>query len=194
MLNAQCRTCTITISWLYPFIELLTAVIFTVGMFRIEPRFWLGFGLLASALIITIRTDLEYLLISRYTTTLLIPVAYLLSFFNLLPITLLDSIAGSIVGYGLLWTIAYIFYKVRKRQGVGEGDFDLLATIGAFTGVTGVWVALLVGSVAGSLYSIYLVLRYKVPIQTTRIAFGPWLCAGALAYLMYGSYIVRLLL
>ena len=194
LLRAQCRRCKVSISWLYPFIELITALVFTLGVFRVEPQFWLGYGLLASALIVTLRTDIEYMLISRYTTIALIPVAFILSSLDLLPINLTASILGSLFGYSVLWVISYIFYKLRHVQGMGEGDLDLLATIGAFTGFTGAWISLLLGSIAGAVYSIYLVIRYKVPLQTTKIPFGPWLCAGALIFMLYGCYITYLFL
>ena len=93
----------------------------------IHSHYWLGYGLFFSSLIVTIRTDFEKMLISRYMTWGMMPVACVLSIFKLLPITLLQSIIGAIAGFGMLWLTGTIFHAVRKTNGIGEGDLDLLA-------------------------------------------------------------------
>src|SRR5690606_13178057 len=65
MLRGRCRTCNKPISFLYPLIEVITALIFLGLYFFIDPHYWVSYGLLFSALIVTIRTDAETMLISR---------------------------------------------------------------------------------------------------------------------------------
>ena len=184
MLRGSCRSCSHSISWLYPCIELLTACSFTALVAFFDPGYWIAYSIFFTALLVIIRTDAETMLISRFTTLAFIPVAYVLSYFNLLPITSTQSILGSLFGYILLWSIARLFYLIKNKQGMGEGDFDLLAFIGAFTGIAGAWVSLFIGSILGSCWGIYLLwLGYKP--ENTHIAFGPWLCLGALLYSLY---------
>jgi leader peptidase (prepilin peptidase) / N-methyltransferase len=187
-LQGRCRTCRNSISLLYPFIELLTAVLLSCMVLSFDYHYWLGYGIFISALIVTIRTDFEKMLISRFMTWGLLPVAFVLSFFGLLPLTLLESVRGALFGYAVLWLIAKTFHAIRNIEGMGEGDIDLLAMIGAFTGITGAWTALLLGSLLGTCASLvhFLVSRHF----HLKIAFGPWLAAGALIYIFFQDQIL----
>ncbi len=188
VLWGRCRNCRNVISVLYPFIELLTAILLSLIVLTIDQRYWLGYGLFFSALIVTIRSDFEKMLISRYMTWGMIPIGLALSFFELLPLTFTDSIQGALFGYVVLWAIARLFYLIRNIEGMGEGDIDLLAMIGAFTGITGAWTALLLGSFLGVIASlIEMIFSKRAHI---KIAFGPWLCAGAMIYVFYQEQIL----
>lgn len=186
-LRSKCRTCKANISYLYPLIEILTAIIFTLAIIFISPSYWLAYAIFFSALIVTIRTDAETMLISRFTTICLIPIAFTLSATHSLPITILNSIMGAIFGYGVLWFIAWLFYTLTHKEGMGEGDFELLATIGAFTGVLGAWLTLFIGSALGSLAALLIILKNKSAIST-KIPFGPWLALGAIIYVFLQKY------
>ena len=191
MLRGRCRNCGNRISILYPFIELLTAITLTLMILFIPQPYWLAYGLCISALIVTVRTDFEKMLISRYLTWGLIPVAFFLSLFNMLPITTSESLLGALFGYTLLWLIARAFYYFRNIEGMGDGDIDLLAMIGAFTGVTGAWVSLLLGSFFGVLASALQILLKGRFLR--KIAFGPWLAAGAIVYIFFSKQIIALI-
>ena len=69
-----------------------------------------------------------------------------LSYMHKLPLTAYESILGAVFGYAVLWIIAQLFHKIRKIEGLGQGDIDLLALIGAFTGVLGAWISLFIGA------------------------------------------------
>ena len=187
----RCRNCRNIISILYPFIELLTAILLTLMILYIQPRYWFGYGVFISALLVTIRTDFEKMLISRYMTWGLIPLAFALSTFKLLPISLPESILGMVFGYAVLWIIARLFYAVRNVEGMGDGDIDLLAMVGAFTGILGAWSTLLFGSFLGVIASLVQMLISKR--VRVKIAFGPWLAAGALIYIFLQDYIAQLI-
>ncbi len=181
MLCGQCRSCKQPISWLYPFIELFTAASLIALYLSVPPHYLFAYVIFFSALIVIIRTDLEHMLIMQATTLYIIPIAYVLSYTNMLPISLWQSVIGSCIGYGSLWSIAYLYYICTKKQGLGAGDFDLLACIGAFTGVEGVLCTLLIGSWLGSIISIVYILYTKQGMQT-RIPFAPFLALGAMIY------------
>ncbi len=187
----RCRNCRNVISSLFPFIELLTATLLTLMVLYIQPRYWFGYGVFISALLVTIRTDFEKMLISRYMTWGLIPLAFALSTFKFLPISLPESILGMVFGYAVLWIIARLFYAVRNVEGMGDGDIDLLAMIGAFTGILGAWSTLLFGSFLGVIASLVQMLISKR--VRVKIAFGPWLAAGAIIYIFLQGHIAVLI-
>ena len=67
---------------------------------------------------------------------------------------------------------------------MGEGDFDLLALIGAFTGIKGVFISLFMGSIIGSIIGIILIM-FKKSTHTTRFPFGPFLTIGTCIYIFF---------
>ena len=191
ILKGHCRTCGKQISFLYPFIELLTGLLTVLGATLIDSQYQLGYGIFFSALIVTIRTDFERMLISRYMTWCMVPVAFALSFTDRLPLTLIESIIGTFGGYGMIWLIAYLFFKLRKIQGLGEGTLDLLAMIGAFTGLGGAWLSLFMGAFLGSIVGITILVKTKK--LKAKIPFGPWLSTGAIIYVLTKSSLEQLL-
>lgn len=156
----------------------------------VEPGYWFAYGLFTSALIVTVRSDLETMLISRVVTLYALPVGWLCSGIELLPISMLESIIGSIIGYGMLWIVSRTFYLLKGHEGMGDGDLELLAFIGSFTGPLGCWVAVLIGSFSGTLYGIIQIIRLG---RSERIPFGPFLALGAFIYIISSSYFFDLL-
>ncbi|HEV2601103.1 MAG TPA: prepilin peptidase [Candidatus Babeliales bacterium] len=179
MLRGKCRTCHQPISILYPLIELFTGVLFTAAYILISHQFLIAYYIFFSALIVTIRSDLETMLISRFVTLFLIPLGLLFSFFNALPISTLDSLLGALFGYLSLYIVAQIFWWCTKKEGIGEGDFELLAFIGSFTGLYGCWMSLTIGSIIGSILGLLYMIITKSD-RSLKIPFGPFLALGAI--------------
>lgn len=184
VLKGQCRTCHQPISILYPFVELFTGVLFTAAYIIIPHQFLIPYYIFFSALIVTIRSDLETMLISRFVTLFLIPLGLLFSYFNLLPLSPLDSFLGALFGYLSLYSVAYIFWWCTKKEGIGEGDFELLAFIGSFTGLYGCWMSLTIGSILGSILGLLYMLITRSD-RSLKIPFGPFLAVGAIVYVFY---------
>lgn len=182
ILRAKCRACQSKISYLYPLIELFTTLSFLLLFITIPSSYWVGYGLFLSALIITIRTDLETMLISRFATLLMIPFAFLFSSTHYIPINFYQSLLGAVLGYFSLWIINKIFYSLKKQQGIGEGDFDLLAMIGSFTGINGAWMSLLLASFLASIIGLLLISMKKIS-KNTMVPFGPFIAIGAIIYI-----------
>lgn len=184
LLRGRCRYCHKPISYLYPFIELLTVILGLLLITRICSHYWIAYALFFSALIVTIRTDLEYMLISQHMTIYLIPLNLLAAAFGMLPLSLSESIVGALVGYGFLYLISFVSSTLMGKRAIGEGDLDLLALIGSCTGIIGCWLSLtigaLLGSVIGGTYLIMSGKSYKNPIP-----FAPFLAAGAIIYVLY---------
>lgn len=234
-LGGKCRTCAQPVSFLYPFIELLTGVLFVllyqkmtsncptefvrpeiadqiceawrnqnylvrpaVSGVALKSEAWkaleghVSYFIFFSALIVTIRTDLEFMLISRYMTLFLVPIGIILSALGFLPISPLESFLSALGGYLLFYFIAKSFYWFTGREGMGQGDLDLIAFIGAFTGLMGLWMTILIGSVFGSIASaIYLLASGQQ--RSTHIPFGPFLAFGAICYVLFGEQLMQLI-
>lgn len=182
-LRGRCRTCRNVISPLYPLIELMTAIILTLMIIFIKKHYWFGYGLFISAGMVTIRTDFEKMLISRYVTWGLIPIAFIMSYNDMLPLTLSESVQGAAFGYLVLFVIAYLFHAIRNIEGMGEGDIDLLGMIGSFIGITGAWTSLLLGSLLGIISCLVQMAISKR--AHPKIAFGPWLAIGSFIYIFF---------
>jgi leader peptidase (prepilin peptidase)/N-methyltransferase len=192
MLKGKCRYCHKSISFLYPLIELITAVIMPLLLLRVDSLYFPSYFIFFSALIVTIRTDLDLMLISRFVTLFLVPLAFILSFFSLLFISPLESFLGAFFGYGILFFIDSIFKLITKKTGIGQGDLDLLSFIGSFTGIYGAWFSLMFGSIIGSaIAGAYMLITKQT--QGFKIPFGPFLGLGAMMYVLYHEEILRII-
>ena len=191
MLRGHCRNCRKSISWLYPFIEIITVILMSALYWTND--YFMAYFILFSALIVTIRTDLEYMLISPWMTLALIPIGIILSITDHLPIIPLDSILGAGVGFFSLFFIGTIFTAITGKEGIGQGDFDLFGLIGAFTGLLGIWVTLLISSISASIFGITYLLLSGGLRRNVSIPFGPFLALGAILYVLFQEFIIEVL-
>ncbi len=194
LLRGQCRHCKAPISWLYPATELVTGLL-AVSLYAVtaEPLTYAAYALFFTGLVAATRTDLEAMLIPQLFSLGLIPLGLVAAWFGLIQISFLESILGSLVGYGVLWLIAQLFLKITKREGMGAGDYDLLAGIGAWIGPVGVWLTLMIASSVGTLLGIIYLYGTKQS-RSLRIPFGPFLALGAIAYLFFHRTLLSLLM
>ena len=188
-LKAQCRACKQQISWLYPFVEIVTSSLLFFLWRTIPAQYFPAYFIFFSALIVTIRTDFDEMLISRFVTIYLIPFGFLATMIHRLPLTPALSVVGMLFGYFILWCAKKISYHINKQEGLGQGDLELLAFIGAFTGPFGCWITLLIGSVVGSLISlVYMAItRQRIAI----IPFGPFLSIGAMIFVLFQEFFIQ---
>jgi leader peptidase (prepilin peptidase)/N-methyltransferase len=186
LLGGKCRNCRQPISLFYPCIEIFTAITLSLLYITIPAHYFFAYFIFFSALIVTIRSDLETMLISRFVTIFLVPLGCLFSACDLLPLSLRESIYGALFGYLFLFSINYVFKYLRNQDGIGEGDFDLMLFIGSFTGMLGCWMSITLGSMIGSLYGISTILlsHNKTSFHNTKIPFGPFLALGALLFVL----------
>lgn len=177
-----CRACRKPLALLNPAIELLTAASLMALYFTtFYPCPFFFYALFFSALIITVRTDYETMLISRFVTIFLIPLVFLYTITPYAPVSTAESVVGALFGYGLLYIIAKSFLLLTKKEGLGDGDGELLAFIGSVLGLTGCWFTLFISSITGSIIG----LIYLAVAQTDadlKIPFGPFLACGAILY------------
>lgn len=201
VLRAKCRNCKNKISILYPVIETLTSIILTslfFYIFYVQNNFvftknnifsFFAYFIFFSALIVATRTDLEEMVIPQIFSIWLVPLGFIFSYLNILEISFISSLMGAVIGYGILWLVAKLFKLFTKKDGLGTGDMELLALIGSFTGVFGVWFTIFLSSLIGVLVgSIYLYMTKNR--HDFKIPFGPFLVLGAILYFFFKSYFI----
>ncbi|MBD3273189.1 prepilin peptidase [Candidatus Dependentiae bacterium] len=197
LLNRRCRYCRKKISILYPFIEILTAILITALFYKIFAHgfylnsifsFFVHF-IFFSALIIAVRTDLQDLVIPQAFSIWLVPLGLISAHLGFLKISFNQSLFGAIIGYGILWLVAFLFKFFTKKEGLGTGDMEIMALIGSFIGPLGVWITILIGSLTGLFIGgSYLLIAKKD--QSEKIPFGPFLVLGAVVYFFFKYYFI----
>jgi leader peptidase (prepilin peptidase) / N-methyltransferase len=197
ILGRRCSECKNKISVIYPFIEILTAIIF-VGIFfkcfafqhsiEIWMILFVDFVFLNS-LIVATATDLRDMVIPQIFTVWCIPVGITFSYLGCTQVSLQESLIGVFVGYGILWFVARLFKFITKKDGIGVGDMELLGMIGSFIGPLGVWFAIAIGSASGLIVGGFYLIFYNHGIDK-RIPFGPFLAFGAFIYFFFQKIII----
>ncbi len=188
ILRGRCRTCAAPISWRYPGVELLTAILFVwvVAVLGLRPATGAAL-LLVSALVAVTFIDLDHQIIPDVISLPGIPLGLALSITGLGLVGWKASLWGILLGGGLLWVVAEGFYRLTGKDGMGGGDIKLLAMIGAFIGHLNVLVTLLAGSLTGAVIGSLHIFLHRGGDRNTMIPFGPFLAFGALIALLYGD-------
>lgn len=151
-----------------------------------------AYCILLTALYITILTDFQHMLISRFASLYLIPVGIIFAYANIVPINTMESFLASLFGYGFLWIANKIFYLLKKHDGLGQGDLEFIACIASFTGFLGCWFTILFGSITGTMCgAIFLTLHKQQP---QIMPFGPFLAISAWIFILFQAEIVQQLL
>jgi leader peptidase (prepilin peptidase)/N-methyltransferase len=188
-LRGKCRSCKSEISIRYPIVELITALLFLAAKlkFGFTPLLFIrDFPFLAILTAVTF-IDLEHRLIPDPLSLGGLIVGLATSFW--VPgLGLLNSVIGASVGFGVFYALAWLYLRYSGRSGLGGGDIKLLAMIGAFLGLGGVFAAILISSIFGSLVGIgWAVVSKKEKVMSVAIPYGPFLVVGALYYYLLGD-------
>ena len=189
LLRGRCRRCGAPISWRYPAFEALTALLF-VGILKrfgvtTEALVALVFGCL---MLVLAAIDFDHFLLPDRLTLPGILVG--LAAQPWLPRTsFLDAILGVAIGAGLLILLINFWYWLRDEEGMGMGDVNMLAMVGAFLGWQGVLVTFALATVTGALGGLALLIGGRLEFRG-RLPFGLFLALGALAALFFGDRLV----
>ena len=133
--------------------------------------------------------DIKHKLLPDSITLPLLWLGILLSLFNVF-IDLETSVIGAIFGYLSLWSIFIVFKLITGKEGMGHGDFKLLAMLGAWTGWKMLFVIVLTSSLVGAIVGITMILLKKTE-RDTQIPFGPYLAAAGWLSLLWGPQILQ---
>lgn len=184
-LGGKCRSCGNKISWFYPFIELMTGVLFAFAYWQ------LGWGIelivaffFISLLVIIVVSDLAYMLIPDKVLIFFLP---LLAIGRVLsPLTpWWDSLVGAVVGFGILYIIA-----VLSNGGMGGGDIKLFFLIGLVLGTIDTLLTLFLAAVIGMIVGITVLSKNKQG-RKTPIPFGPSIALAAVIVYFYGDLLIN---
>ena len=182
LLAGRCRSCKGRISPRYPLVEVATAALFVGCALTFQGPIRAAVAALFCSLIMALALiDLEHLLLPDKLTLPGIIVGLALQPW-IDGVTLLDAVLGTLAGAGSLILLINFWYWWREEEGMGLGDVNLLAMIGAFLGWQGVIVALFGGALAGALVGLGLMTVRKLDL-TSKLPFGTFLALGALVAL-----------
>ena len=193
LLRAKCSQCKTHISMRYPLVEALAAVIsvpivFTFG-FNAITLYVLVFSWILIALTFI---DLDHFLLPDKLTLPLLWIGLLLNTQNTFT-SLESAVYGAAAGYLSLWSIYWAFKLATGKEGMGYGDFKLLAALGAWMGITALPIILLLSSVSAVVIALILALLKKQQLDKP-IPFGPYLTIAGFVSLLWGEQLTQLYL
>lgn len=186
LLRGRCSTCKASISPRYPIIEALTGALFAVSAVQFGYG-WalLGAAILAGALVALTFIDIDTQLLPDSIT---LPLLWVGLFFNVFATytDLQSAVIGAIVGYLSLWAVYWSFKLSTGKEGMGYGDFKLLAALGAWLGWQVLPLIILLSSLVGAVVGILLIALAKRG-RNVPIPFGPYLSAAGVIALFWGK-------
>ena len=191
LLKRKCRACTKPIAYRYVVVEALTClvcVLVTWHFGALCPK--TAAALVLTCVLITLSfIDVEHSILPDAITLPSLWAGLLLSLWNVFE-TPTACILGAVAGYLSLWTVYQSFKYLTGKEGMGYGDFKLLAMLGAWLGWQSIPLIVFIASILGSLVGIYLMF-FKGNHRDTPIPFGPYLAMGGLVALLWQSELTR---
>jgi leader peptidase (prepilin peptidase)/N-methyltransferase len=195
LLGAQCANCQKSISVRYPLVETLTAILAAICAWHFGfgwealMAIGLSFALVAISLI-----DADHQIIPDSIVIPLMWVGLIMSLFHPLAgadtlfIAPQDAIVGAVAGYLSLWSVYQLFKLVTGKEGMGYGDFKLLAALGAWLGWQALPTIILMSAVVGAIIGIALIV-FRGRDRQIPIPFGPYLAAAGWITMLWGEAI-----
>ncbi|HEY0660879.1 MAG TPA: A24 family peptidase [Lysobacter sp.] len=188
-LRGKCRNCKAPISIQYPLVELLTMLLMVACVWRFGFG-WQGFGAMVFTgfLIAMSGIDFRTQLLPDQLTLPLMWLGLIASadslYFSAKP-----ALLGAVAGYMSLWSVWWVFKQLTGKEGMGHGDFKLLAAIGAWVGLKGILPTILLSSIVGAIIgSIWLAAKGRD--KATPIPFGPYLAIAGWIAFFWGQKLV----
>jgi leader peptidase (prepilin peptidase)/N-methyltransferase len=188
-LKGRCSSCKTPISLRYPIIEAVTAISFLVVAIHFGPT-WesvAAIGLTAMLIVLT-GIDIDHQLLPDDLTFILLWCGLFASLFNTFtdPVS---SIIGALAGYLSLWAVYHLFRLLTGKEGMGYGDFKLLAALGAWVGWQMIPLIILLSSLVGAVIGLGMIglKRHK---SSQPMPFGPFIALAGWITLMWGDHII----
>ena len=185
-LKGRCRHCHAPIGWRYLAVELFTACLFVWCFdqhgFSMQALAWAGF---AAALLCLAAIDADTTLLPDAITQPLVWSGLLAASLGLSAVDLSTALWGAVVGYLFLWSVFWLFKLVTGKEGMGQGDFKLLAALGAWLGWPALLSVVLIASLTGVARGLWLRARQRLS-EDVYIPFGPFLALAGLWVMAFG--------
>ena len=184
ILSGKCRDCKESISFIYPVIEAITALLLLAGFYKFGLTFdFMIYVVLAPTLVIITAIDIEHQIIPDIIT---LPGIVLGLAAGSYTIGYIDSFLGLLLGGGLFYLLA-----VFSNGGMGGGDIKYIAAAGALVGWQKVLLIIFIGAFLGSFVGLFQIAVQKKS-RKSIIPFGPFLAAATLITLFYGNLLIKL--
>lgn len=190
LLGGKCGFCKNSISIRYPAVEIVAAVLSVY----LGIVFGIGWPLLYAlvftyALITLSLIDLDHKILPDIIVLPLLWIGLIANCFSIFT-DLQSAVIGAMAGYLVLWGIYQVHHKISGKEGMGYGDFKLLAAIGAWLGWEMLPVVIMLASISGTIISIGFIVIAKRS-RDIPIPFGPYLAIAALVSMIWGSSILQ---
>jgi leader peptidase (prepilin peptidase)/N-methyltransferase len=189
MLGGKCAACNLPISVRYPFIETITALLWILCGLQFGVSDALAGAMLLTAILVVLTViDLDHQLLPDSLTLPLLWIGLLINIDGTF-VSLESAVLGAVFGYLCLWSVFWLFKIVTGKEGMGYGDFKLLAALGAWFGLTALPTIVLFSSVVGAVLGIAMILTGKQN-RDTPMPFGPFLAGAGLIHLFYPNVLL----
>ena len=189
LLRGKCSSCKTSISFRYPLVELVTAVLFVITIWHFGPNLQGLSALFLTAMLVAMAgIDIDHQLLPDNMTIPLMWAGILISFWAI-HVDLAASVTGAIAGYLVLWSIYHAFKLLTGKEGMGYGDFKLLAALGAWMGWQMLPLVVLLSSVVGAVVGLTLMATGRLK-RDIPMPFGPFIAAAGWIALIWGEQII----
>ncbi len=189
-LKGRCSSCHQPISARYPLVELLCALASVAVAWYYPPSWALAGALLLTWILLALTfIDLDKLLLPDQLTLPLLWLGLLLNLSQQF-VSLDDAVIGAIAGYMVLWSLYWAFKLLTGKEGMGYGDFKLLAALGAWLGWQSLPLILILSSCVGAVLGITLIIMQRQQ-QGKPMPFGPYLAIAGWIALLWGNQITN---
>ncbi|WP_173496208.1 A24 family peptidase [Shewanella sp. ISTPL2] len=189
MLKGKCAACHAPISARYPIIEFITGLLVATLAWHFGPSWQFVFAsILTFVLIALTGIDLDEMLLPDQMTLPLLWLGLIINL-NHTFASPTDAIIGAAAGYLSLWSIFWLFKILTGKEGMGYGDFKLLAVFGAWLGWQMLPLVILLSSLVGAVVGITMIVSKRLK-QGNPIPFGPYIAAAGWIALLFGQQIV----
>jgi leader peptidase (prepilin peptidase)/N-methyltransferase len=190
LLRGRCKGCAAPISLRYPLIEALTGLLFALAAWHFGfTAAGLGALVFVAALLALTAIDFDTQLLPDDITLPLLWIGLALNAFNVYT-DLRSAVIGAMAGYLSLWSVYWLFKLFTGKEGMGYGDFKLLAALGAWLGWQMPPLTILLSSLVGAVVGISL-MTFARHGRNVPIPFGPYLAAAGAIALVWGKPLTR---
>jgi leader peptidase (prepilin peptidase)/N-methyltransferase len=186
LLKGKCANCKVSISARYPIIEFVTMLLSIIVAWQLGPTPQALLGIVVTWFLVAMSMiDIDHQLLPD---TLTLPLMWIGLLAALIPVfaDLRSAVIGAAVGYMILWSIYQLFKLITGKEGMGFGDFKLLAAIGALLGWQAVPMVILLSSLVGAVVGLAIIL-FTGRDKNIPIPFGPYLAAAGWLAMLWGD-------
>ena len=196
LLRGKCRRCHTPIPWHYPLVELATGIVFAIAVAKFGLTLDAAkYAIFSAILVMLTASDAESRILPDEFTkggiTLGLIFAFVLPMQAMFAMILVpfswgprwqsvgEALLGAVFTSGAIWLVAYLFHKIRNKEGMGLGDVKMIAMVGAFTGLQGSLTTLILASLMGAVLGLAYIKITKKDSATYQLPFGSFIGLAA---------------